>query len=68
MDMAVHVQRPFKRASLQRRAVGQGLNDALFEVFMGHFRATLDELSVPPPQIAEIVKIAEGGRNDVLNR
>ena len=51
-----------------RRAVGQGLNDALFEVFMGHFRATLDELSVPPPKIAEIVKIAEGGRNDVLNR
>ena len=27
-----------------------------------------DELSVPPPKIAEIVKIAQGGRNDVLNR
>jgi len=35
---------------------------------MGHFRATLDELGVPAPKIAEIVAIAEGGRNDVLNR
>ena len=51
-----------------RRAVGQGLNEALFEVFMGHFRATLEELAVPSAKIAEIVKIAEGGRNDVLNR
>ncbi len=51
-----------------RRAVSQGLNDTLFEVFMGHFRATLDELAVPAPKIAEIVKIAEAGRNDVLNR
>jgi hemoglobin len=51
-----------------QRARGQGLNEAHFEVFMGHFRATLEELSVPPAKIAEIVKIAEGGRNDVLNR
>jgi len=51
-----------------RRAVGQGLNEALFEVFMGHFRATLEELAVPPAKIAEIVGIAEGGRNEVLNR
>src|SRR2546428_9847066 len=49
-------------------ARGQGLNDALFAVFMGHFRATLDELGVPAPKIVEIVKVAEGGRNDVLNR
>jgi len=50
------------------RARGQGLNDALFEVFMGHFRSTLQELGVPQPKIAEIVSIAEGGRTDVLNR
>jgi hemoglobin len=50
------------------RARGQGLNEALFEVFMGHFRATLQELGVPQPKIVEIVSIAEGGRNDVLNR
>jgi truncated hemoglobin YjbI len=50
------------------RARGQGLNDSLFEVFMGHFRSTLQELGVPQPKITEIVAIAEGGRNDVLNR
>jgi len=50
------------------RARGQGLNEPLFEVFMGHFRSTLQELGVPQPKISEIVSIAEGGRNDVLNR
>jgi hemoglobin len=45
-----------------------GLNDALFEVFMGHFRATLDELAVPVPKIEQIIAIAEGGRADVLGR
>ena len=55
------------RAAHQRPR-GQGMNEAHFEVFMGHFRSTLEELSVPPAKIAEIVKIAESGRNDVLNR
>jgi hemoglobin len=50
------------------KARGQGLNDTLFEVFMGHFRATLEDLGVPQPKITEIVSIAEGGRNDVLSR
>jgi hypothetical protein len=35
---------------------------------MGHFRSTLQELGVPQPKIGEILSIAEGGRNDVLNR
>jgi hemoglobin len=46
----------------------QGLNDTLFEVFMGHFRSTLQELGVPAPKIIEIVSIAEAGRNEVLDR
>ena len=50
------------------RARGHGLNDALFEVFMGHFRSTLHELGVPQAKVAEIVSIAEGGRQDMLNR
>src|SRR5258708_22219638 len=50
------------------RVRGQGLNDTLFEVFMGHFRATIEELGLPQPKITEIVSIAEGGRSDVLNR
>lgn len=51
-----------------KKAVSQGLNETLFEVFMGHFRSTLQELGVPQPKITEIVAIAESGRNDVLNR
>ena len=51
-----------------RRAVGSGLNEEMFDAFMGHFRATLEELAVPPGKIDEIVKIAEGGRGEVLNR
>jgi hemoglobin len=54
--------------SAHHNARKHGLNEALFEVFMGHFRGTLEELSVPPAKIAEIVAIAEGGRNDVLGR
>lgn len=50
------------------RVRGQGLTEGLFEVFMGHFRSTLEELGVPAPKITEIVAIAETGRNDVLNR
>jgi hemoglobin len=54
--------------SAHNRPRGQGLNEAHFDVFMGHFRSTLEELAVPPAKITEIVNIAEGGRNDVLNR
>jgi hemoglobin len=51
-----------------RRAVGQGLGAAHFDVFMDHFRATLEELGLPSEKIAEIVKIAEGARNEVLQQ
>lgn len=50
------------------RAVERGLDEPTFEVFMGHFRATLEELGVPEAKIDEIMAIAEGGRDDVLNR
>lgn len=50
------------------RARGQGLNEAIFEVFMGHFGSTLHELGVPQPKITEVLAIAESGRNDVLGR
>jgi hemoglobin len=51
-----------------RKAISQGLNESLFEVFMGHFRSTLQELGVPQGKVTEIMAIAEGGRNEVLNR
>jgi truncated hemoglobin YjbI len=51
-----------------RKAISQGLNEPLFEVFMGHFRSTLQELGLPQSKITQIVAIAESGRNEVLNR
>jgi hemoglobin len=54
--------------SAHHNARKHGLNEALFEVFMGHFRGTLEELAVPPAKLAEIITIAEGGRNAVLGR
>lgn len=50
-----------------RRAVDKGLNQAVYEVFMGHFRKTLEELEVPGAKIQQIMDIAEGGRHEVLN-
>jgi hemoglobin len=50
------------------RAVSQGLREAEYEVFMGHFRDTLEELGVPDPKIRQILDIAATGRDDVLNR
>jgi len=38
-----------------------------FEVFMGHFRSTLQELGVPQPKISEIVSMPRWPQ-DVLNR
>jgi hemoglobin len=48
-------------------AVAQGLGEAEYEVFMGHFRDTLEELGVPDPQVRRILDIAATGRDDVLN-
>lgn len=49
------------------RAVESGLNEPVYEVFMGHFRSTLEELDVPEAKIGEIMAIAGTGRDDVLN-
>lgn len=51
-----------------RRAVAKGLNEAVYEVFMAHFRDTLGELDVAEPTIVAIMEIANGGRDEVLNR
>lgn len=49
-----------------RRAVEQGLDREGFDVFMGLFRDTLDELDVPDELAAQVMEIAYGGRADVL--
>jgi hemoglobin len=46
----------------------RGLGDEEYEVFMGHFRDTLEELGVPEPQVTEVMAIADTGKDDVLGR
>jgi len=48
--------------------VKNGLNDQHFDAVVGHLGATLNELGAGSEQIAEVAAIAEGTRNDVLNR
>jgi hemoglobin len=51
-----------------KRLVAKGLNDSHFDAVAGHLQATLDELKVPQAISAEVMAIAGGARNDVLNR
>jgi len=46
----------------------QGMDDQVFDRFMMHFGATLQELGVPEDKIAQAAAIAEGARADVLGR
>jgi hemoglobin len=50
------------------RPRSKGLNDPHFEVFMEHFAATLEQLSVPRPQATQVLAIAAGARDEVLDR
>lgn len=47
---------------------GQGLDETDFEVFMDHFRATLEDFNVDQGQISEVMAIAYSGKDDVLGR
>lgn len=46
----------------------RGLDEDGFEVFMGHFQATLEELGVDADQIELVMSIAYSGKDDVLDR
>ena len=46
--------------------VAEGLNDAVFDAFLGHFANTLTELGVPAEKLAEVTPIFLGARSDVL--
>lgn len=48
--------------------VARGLNDGHFDTIVELLGATLAELNVPPPLIAQVAAIAESTRGDVLNR
>lgn len=51
-----------------KRLVDVGLNDTHFDIIVEHLGATLTELGVSADKIANVAKIAESVRNDVLNR
>jgi hypothetical protein len=42
--------------------------DEVFDRFMFHFGATVQELGVPADKLAQVAAIAEGARSDVLGR
>src|SRR5437879_1079131 len=46
----------------------KGMNDEVFDRFMFHFGATLQELGVPDDKLAQVAAIAGGARADVLGR
>ncbi len=50
------------------RARNRGLDEEGYEVFMGHFRDTLTEFGVDGDVIAEVMAIADTGKDDVLGR
>ena len=45
-----------------------GLNESDANVFLKHFRSTLEELGVPSGKVEEVMAIANGGLDDVLDR
>ena len=71
--LAVAFGGPNNYSGLDMRAahaplVEKGLNDDHFNAVAGHLQAVLVELGVDAGAIAEVMEIAGGARNDVLNR
>jgi hemoglobin len=50
------------------RMASNGLDDGVFDAFLGHFEDVMKELGVPAAKIAEVMPIFHGARNDILNR
>jgi hemoglobin len=50
------------------RMVSAGLDDRVFDAFLGHFEDVLKELGVPAAKIAEVMPLFQGARADVLGR
>lgn len=51
-----------------KHLVEKGLNDTHVDIVIEHLGATLKELGVADADIAEVAAIANGARDDVLNR
>lgn len=50
------------------RVRARGADDEIVDRFLGTFASTLQELGVPESKVQEVMQIAEGGRDEVLNR
>ena len=48
--------------------VEEGLTESHFDAVVGHLKSTLEDLGVDSDAIDEVMAIAEGTRDDVLNR
>lgn len=48
--------------------VEDGLDESHFDAVLGHLKSTLEELGIDPDAILEVIALAEGTRDDVLNR
>ena len=54
--------------NVHKYLVPQGLDDRVFDAFVGLFGDVLKELGVPPNKIGEVTAIMNGARSEVLNR
>jgi hemoglobin len=50
------------------RFVAKGINDEVFDSFVGLFEGVLQELGVPDSNVAQVMALLRGARNEVLNR
>jgi len=48
--------------------IAKGLNDQVFDAFVGLFEGVLQELGVPDSNVAQVMALLRGARNEVLNR
>jgi len=51
-----------------KHLIARGLNDTHVDIVIEHLGSTLKELGAAPADIAEVAAIANGARDDVLNR
>ena len=56
--------RDMRSAHTKTRA--HGLNEPVFEIFMNHFRSTLEELGVDDDKVGQVMTIAYSAKQDVL--
>jgi hemoglobin len=53
-------------STAHRRPRGAGLDEALFDRFVGHFRSTLEEFGVPEEKIRETLAVTDQHKAEVL--